>query len=198
MKSCHFSTSMRKCASATELAPSWRPKIFSGHDKPPGVIFQDANIKVTAAENNHFHFPPNSPGYGKYKSYALRFDTADRSIVFTGDTGPSEAISALAKGADVLVSEVNSVEEWKEQQIRIGRWQSMTVTQQEGSIRHMVEEHVTPEQVGEMAARAGVKTVILSHLPATGDPKDDYARFIGLVKKNFSGDVKIAKDLMEF
>ena len=34
-------------------------------------IFQDANVKVTAVENTHFHFPPGSPGYGKYKSYCL-------------------------------------------------------------------------------------------------------------------------------
>ena len=173
-------------------------KIFSGHNKEPGVIFQDDNIKVTAVENSHFHFAPGNPAYGKYKSYALRFDTADRSIVFTGDTGPSDAISALAKGADLLVSEVNSVEDFKARQIQIGRWQAMTPKQQEETIRHMIEEHVSPEQVGEMAARAGVKTVVLTHLPATADPKDEYARFEELVKKHFSGKVLIAKDLMEF
>jgi len=177
------------------LMPS---KIFSGHDLGSGTIFQDANIKVTAVENSHFNFRPGSPGYGKYKSYAYRFDTSDRSIVFTGDTGPSDAISTLAKGADMLVSEVNSVEEFKEQQIRIGRWQAMTPAQQAGSLRHMVEEHVSPEQVGLMAARAGVKTVVLTHLPATGNPKDEYARFEEQVRKHFSGQVLIAKDLMEF
>jgi ribonuclease BN (tRNA processing enzyme) len=173
-------------------------KIFSGHNKEPGVIFQDANIKVTAVENSHFHFAPGNPAYGKYRSYALRFDTADRSIVFTGDTGPSDAISALAQGADLLVSEVNSVEEFKARQIAIGRWQAMTPKQQEETIRHMIEEHVSPEQVGEMAARAGVKTVVLTHLPATADPRDEYARFVELVKKHFSGQVLVAKDLMEF
>jgi ribonuclease BN (tRNA processing enzyme) len=174
-------------------------KMFSGHDKQPGVIFQDSNFKVTAAENSHFHFEPGSPGYGKYKSYALRFDAADRSIVFTGDTGPSEAISMLAKGADLLVSEVAApLEEFKQRQIAIGRWQSMTPAQQEASIRHQIEEHVSPEQVGEMAARAGVKTVVLTHLPATADPKDEYARFGELVRKHFSGQVLIAKDLLEF
>lgn len=49
-----------------------------------------------------------------------------------------------------------------------------------------------------MAARAGVKTVVLTHLPATADPKDDYKRFGEQVKKHFSGQVLIAKDLMEF
>jgi len=49
-----------------------------------------------------------------------------------------------------------------------------------------------------MAARAGVKTVVLTHLPATADPKDEYARFGEVVKKHFSGPVLVAKDLMEF
>jgi ribonuclease BN (tRNA processing enzyme) len=173
-------------------------KIFSGHNKEPGVIFQDTNIKVTAVENTHFHFPMGNAAYGKYRSYALRFDSADRSVVFTGDTGPSDAISALAKGADLLFSEVNSVDEFRARNIEIGRWQAMTPKQQEETIRHMVDEHVSPEQVGEMAARAGVKTVVLTHLPGTADPKDEYARFGERVKKHFSGQVLIAKDLMEF
>ena len=173
-------------------------KVFFGHDKGTGAIYQDANVKVTAAENTHFNFPPGTPAYGKYKSYAYRFEAPDRVVVFTGDTGPSTAVTELAKGADLLVSEVNSVEEYKERQIKIGRWQSMTAEQQTASIRHMSEEHLTPDEIGTMAARAGVKTVLLTHLPATADPKDEYKRFAEQVKKHFSGQVLVAKDLMEF
>jgi ribonuclease BN (tRNA processing enzyme) len=174
-------------------------KVFSGHDAGVGTIFQDANVKVTAVENTHFNFQPGSPGYGKYKSYAYRFDAADRSVAFTGDTGPSDAIAELAKGADLLVSEVTtSIDELKVQQIRIGRWQQMTPEQQAGLIRHRMEEHLLPDEVGKLAARAGVKAVILTHIPPTGDPNDDYLRFVEQVKKHFSGEVLIAKDLMEF
>jgi ribonuclease BN (tRNA processing enzyme) len=173
-------------------------KGFFGHDTGTGAIYQDANVKVTAAENTHFNFPPGTPAYGKYKSYAYRFETPDRVIVFTGDTGPSAGVTELAKGADMLVSEVMSVEEWKEQQIKIGRWQSMTPEQQAASIRHLSQEHLTPDEVGKMATRAGVKTVVLTHLPATADSKDDYKRFGEQVKKHFSGQVLVAKDLMTF
>jgi ribonuclease BN (tRNA processing enzyme) len=173
--------------------------VFSGHDTGVGPIFQDANIKVTAAENTHFHFQPGSPGYGKYKSYAYRFDASDRSIVFTGDTGPSDAVVALAKGADVLVSEVTaSVDEYKQQQIKLGRWQSMTPEQQAGAVRHQIEEHLTAEEVGKMAARANVKTVVLTHIAATTNPNEDYVRFVEQVKRQFSGQVLVARDLMEF
>jgi len=173
-------------------------KVVFGHNTGTGAIYQDENVRVTAAENTHFNFPPGTPAYGKYKSYSYRFETPDRVIVFTGDTGPSAAVTELAKGADMLVSEVMSVDEWKEQQIKTGRWQSMTPEQQAASIRHMSEEHLTPEEVGKMAAHAGVKTVVLTHLPANADPKDDYKRFGEQIKKLFSGHVLIARDLMEF
>ena len=168
-------------------------KVFSGHDTGVGTIFQDANVKVTAVENSHFHFPPGSPGYGKYKSYTYRFDAADRSVVFTGDTGPSDAVAALAKGADLLVSELtNPVDDYKAQEIESGRWQQRTAEEQEALLRHHIEEHLLPDQVGKLAARANVKAVVLTHL------NDNYVRHVEEIKKHFSGQVLIAKDLMEF
>ena len=101
-------------------------KVFFGHDVGTGLVYQDANIKVTAVENTHFHHHPGSPAYGRHKSYSYRFETPDRVIVFTGDTGPSDAVTALAKDADILVSEVVSVEDVKEYAIRQGRWQAMS------------------------------------------------------------------------
>jgi ribonuclease BN (tRNA processing enzyme) len=173
-------------------------KIFFGHDAGTGLIYQDANVKVTAAENSHFNFRAGTPAYGKYKSYSYRFETADRVVVFSGDTGPSAALDELAKGADLLVTEVISAEEWKELQIKTGRWQSMTPEQQARALRREVEEHITPDEIGKLATRANVKTVVLSHfLPAT-DPKDDYARYGEQVSRHFSGKVLVAKDLMEF
>ena len=172
-------------------------KVFFGHDVGTGMVYQDSNIKVTAAENSHFHFPAGSPGYGKYKSYSYRFETADRVIVFTGDTGASDAVTALAKGADVLVTEVVSVEDVKEARVRDGRWGAMSESEQREYIRHMVEEHLTPEQIGVMASRAGVKTVILSHLTVRPD-SDDYTPWAEEVKKHFTGEVLVARDLMEF
>jgi ribonuclease BN (tRNA processing enzyme) len=172
-------------------------KVFFGHDVGSGLVYQDANIKVTAVENTHFHFHPDSPAYGKYKSYSYRFETPDRVIVFTGDTGASDAVTALAKGADILVTEVVSVDDVKEARIRDGRWQVMSAREQAEYIRHMVEEHLTPQQIGTMAARAGVKTVILSHLtPRAGT--DDYTPWAEEVKTHFSGQVLFANDLMEF
>jgi ribonuclease BN (tRNA processing enzyme) len=175
-------------------------RLFSGRDRGTGTVYRDANVKVTAVENTHFHFPSGSPAYGKYKSYSYRFEASDRVLVFTGDTGPSEAVTELAKGADVLITEVTylSPEEAIAQQIRTGQWARRTPAEQASYLRHNEREHLTPEEVGKMAAHAGVKTVVLSHLPATADPNDDYMRFIAEVNKNFTGPVLVARDLMEF
>src|SRR5262249_17273642 len=96
-----------------------------------------------------------------------------------------------------LISEVVSVDDVKEARIRDGRWQAMSEREQQEYIRHMIEEHLTPEQIGQMATRAGVKTVILSHLTPRPD-SDDYTPWAETVRKHFSGQVLVAKDLMEF
>lgn len=173
-------------------------EIFHAHEIGTGLVYRDDNVKVTAVENTHFHFEPGSPPYGKYKSYAYRFETPDRVIVFTGDTGPSDAVTELAKGADLLVSEVLSVDDVVQLFIRNGAWQAKTPDEQQGFIRHLKEEHLVPEDVGKLATKAGVKTVVLTHLPPTPTPNDDFQRYVAEVKKHFSGDVVVAKDLMAF
>jgi len=171
---------------------------FHGHDVGPGLIYQDQNVKVTAVENTHFHFEPGTPPYGKYHSYSYRFETPDRTVFFTGDTGPSDAVVELARGADLYVTETTSPEEVAELMKRNGAWQSKTPSEQEGWLRHMHEEHVTPADIGQMAAKAGVKAVVMSHLGPSPDPKDDYQRYIVEAKKFYAGPITIANDLMKF
>ena len=82
--------------------------------------------------------------------------------------------------------------------IRNGTWPGMTPEQQTAFMRHLTEEHLTPDEVGKLAARAGVKKVVLTHLLLTVTENDDYQRFVPEVKKHFSGEVVVAKDLMRF
>ena len=172
--------------------------IFHGHDVAPGVIYQDANVKVTAVENTHFHFQPGDPAYGKYHSYSYRFDTPNRVVFFTGDTGPSDAVVELAQGADLYVTECTSPEDVVALFKKTGAWQAKTPQEQEGFLRHMHEEHVTPDDIGKMAAKAGVKAVVMTHLGPTPNPNDDYQRFVDQAKKYYSGPITLAKDLMKF
>ena len=170
-------------------------QVFFGHDIGTGVVYEDANIKVMAVENSHFDFH-KGPAAGKHKSYAYRFETPDRVIVFTGDTGPSDAVTELAKGADLLVSETSSCEGRMQEMADDGRWQAMSPAEQAGIVRQMTQGHMTLDEIGKMATRANVKSVVLSHLTHKRD--GDYTPWTEEVKKHFSGQVFIAKDLMEF
>jgi len=113
------------------LAPLVRPhEIVEG-----GEIFKDDRVRVTAAPNDH---PPIR------HSFAFRFDSADRSIVISGDTRYSENVVKLARGADVLVHEVVSREFWE----RPGGPQPASV------VKHILASHTDATDVGRVAAAA--------------------------------------------
>jgi ribonuclease BN (tRNA processing enzyme) len=149
-----------------------------------GAVMSDDNVKVTAAVVEH---PPVKPALG------YRFDFHDRSIAFSGDTVPLDAMAQLAKGADVLVHEamyVPAVEAYVKEQVAKGRPVSV-----EAFMAHMRADHSPVEDVGRIAAQAGVKTLVLSHLtPAIDSIGDDTWR--APAAKNFSGEIIVAKDLM--
>ncbi|MEH0166794.1 MBL fold metallo-hydrolase [Paucibacter sp. JuS9] len=168
---------------------------FEGHDVAgDGVIFRDDRLVVTVVENSHYHGAGGAPKGGD-KSYSYRFDTADRSIVFCGDTGPSEALLRLAKGAEVLVCEVNELEAAM-QEFAAGSRLPPPALQ---AVRlHMERQHITPEQIGELAARAGVRTVVLTHISPGLDGETDASRYTAGVRKHFGGAVIAGRDLLEF
>jgi ribonuclease BN (tRNA processing enzyme) len=115
-------------------------------------------------------------------------------IVFTGDTGPSDAVTELAKGADLLVTPTSSFKERMELLTKTGRWQAMTPDQQ-ARVLAQAKRNITLEDIGKMATRANVKAVVLSHSNLkAGNPEG----WIAEVKEHFSGQVLVAKDLMEF
>jgi len=167
-------------------------QVFFGHDVGAGLVYQDANIKVTAVENTHYQFH-SGINVGKHKSYAYRFEAPDRVIVFAGDTGPSDAVTELAKGADLLVTPTSSFKERMQLMIETGRWQAMTPAQQDG-VFAQAKRNITLEDIGKMAARANVKTVVLSHSNLRADSGPAW---VAEVKQHFSGQVLVAKDLME-
>lgn len=171
-------------------------QVFFGHDVGTGLIYEDANIKVSAAENSHFSFHKGQAA-GMHKSYSYRFETPDRVIVFTGDTGHSDAVTELARGADLLVTSTSSCEDRKQGMIKDGRWQAMTPAEQEGIMQQATQGHMTLELIGKLASRAKVKTVVLSHLTQRFG-SDDYTPWAEEVKKQFFGEVLVAEDLMEF
>ena len=172
--------------------------LWKGHDVPPGLIYQDENIRVTAAANNHFDHHKDAQEASHEFSYSYKIQTAERTFVITGDTGPNPATEQLARGADILFSEINSVQERKQILIDSGQWQKMTPQEQDRIMVQASKGHLSAQEVGEMATRAGVKAVVLTHLTPRGGGNDDYSAWAEETRKYFAGPVTVAKDLMEF
>lgn len=127
-----------------------------------GPVTQDDNVRVSAILVEH---PPVNP------ALAYRFDFKDRSIAFSDDTAPLEAVAEMAKGADVLVHEtmyVPAVETYIRGMIAQGRPVNF-----EAFMAHMNADHTPSEDVGLIAQKAGVKTLVLSHLTPAIDSIDD-------------------------
>jgi ribonuclease BN (tRNA processing enzyme) len=70
----------------------------NAHEISPGVVYKDGNVTVTAFSVKHGEWGPRAFGY--------RFQTADRTIVITGDTSPSESVVEQCSGCDILMHEV--------------------------------------------------------------------------------------------
>jgi ribonuclease BN (tRNA processing enzyme) len=61
---------------------------------------------------------------------------------------------------------------------------------------HLMRSHSSTEQVGLVAARAGVRKLVLSHLvPAFPSITDDM--WLSDVRKNFQGEAMVGRDLQE-
>jgi ribonuclease BN (tRNA processing enzyme) len=144
-----------------------------------GAVFEDDRVRVTAALNYH---PPIA------HSFAYRIDTADRSIVISGDTTYSDNVVKLARGADVLVHEVLSRE----------YWERPDAPQPKSVIRHIVDSHTDVADAGRVAADAGVKTLVLSHyVPTEGPNTPTDEQWLAGARRHFKGEVLVGRDLME-
>jgi ribonuclease BN (tRNA processing enzyme) len=142
-----------------------------------GVVFSDDAVTVTAARVHH---PPIE------YAFAYRFDTSDRSVVFSGDTIRLDAVANLATGADVLVHEAMYTP-------AIERMAKLLNRPTWGE--DMFERHTSVEDAASVAAEAGVGTLVLNHLfpPDTSVPDESW---IERAHTRFSGSVIVGSDLL--
>jgi ribonuclease BN (tRNA processing enzyme) len=142
----------------------------------PVPFFEDDRVRVSATLVQHAPVFP---------ALAYRFDTEDGSVVFSGDTGPSENLVELATGADVLVHEVIA-----------GEWVAAGFPTprnpvDEAIYRHLVGQHTLVEDVGPLAERAGVGTLVLNHFVPAHHPVERWED----AAKGFSGRLVVGEDL---
>ncbi|HXQ11752.1 MAG TPA: MBL fold metallo-hydrolase [Caulobacteraceae bacterium] len=156
------------------------------HDLPTaGPVMQDENVKVTSVLVQH---PLVTPAYG------YRFDFHDRSIAFSGDTVPLDAVAQMAKGADVLVHEAINFVAVEASERRLLE-QGLLPASIEAVMHHMHDDHSPAEEVGRIAQEAGVRTLVLSHL-SPGDASVSDADWRAAAAQFFKGEIIVGHDLM--
>jgi ribonuclease BN (tRNA processing enzyme) len=152
-------------------------------------------MKVTARQNSHYSFAPGSDLDKRYKSLSFRFDAPERSIVYTGDTGPSRAVEELASGADLLVSEMIDLDSIMR---AFPNSRPAPPPPAQDMPRHLAEHHITPDQVGEIAGEAKVHELVITHLVSRNPTAADLMRYHAIIARHYSGPVMIAEDLDVF
>ena len=174
------------------------PDPFIAHEfNRAGLVFQDDKIRVTAVENSHYALMEASDR-AQLKSYSYRIETPHGVVVFTGDTGPSEAVAQLATGADVLIAEASyrdrdDLDQFMAARAANGHW---TTARTNTTRDHFLLGHLDTAAIGQLASKAAVKAVILYHYGPNG--KADQAAYVAGVKRYFAGPVFASDDLARY
>jgi len=159
-----------------------------------GVIFEDDLVRVSACHVEHIprEITP---------CFALRLDTPDgKSLVFSGDTAPTEALIALARDCDLLIHECTFPQKAIDFRSKagIGTW-----------------AHTSPFDLGKIATAANVRSLVATHfghfdttnpvlrkhlsrhMPIELVGPEFMADVIGDIRRNYQGPLQMAHDLMK-
>ncbi len=115
--------------------------------------------------------------HGDTPANAYRINYQGTSIVFSGDFDPSSLpnVIRLAQKATLLIC-------------------TCDVLDPPGSSAELYALHTPPQQIGELAAAAGVQSLLLSHLSPSIVKAQDQVR--QSISRAYKGDVQFATDLM--
>ena len=143
------------------------------HEIAPGQVFDDGNVTVTA-----FAVP-----HGDWEvAFGYRFQSADRSIVISGDTRASDAVVNACDGCDLLVHEVYSAERFR---TRPPAWQA-----------YHAKAHTSTTELADVARRAAPKQLLLYHQLFWGTTDE------GLIAETraagYKGPIRSAADLTRY
>lgn len=137
-----------------------------------GQVFEDGNLKVTA-------FPVDHGSWRHALGY--RFDTPERSIVISGDTGPSRSLVESARGCDVLVHEVYCQAGFDRQPAKWGRYHKSF--------------HTSTTELAAIAAEVQPKLLVLYHQLRWGCTDE---QLVAEIQAHWSGKVLSGNDLDVF
>jgi ribonuclease BN (tRNA processing enzyme) len=157
-----------------------QPKIpVWGPSDTPGRLSRayDLPMEPGMREEFEFHFFPGTVRIGPFEvtavpvdhpveAYGIRISVGDRTIAYSGDTGPTEALVDIARDADLFLCEAS---------FREGDANPPSL-------------HLTGAEGGDYAAKAGVGRLVLTHVPPWHDPAGMLAEAAG----RFDGPAELA------
>ncbi len=156
------------------------PQVWNWHQpENDGAYWQNFTPKIVSLEDgfNQTVSPGVSlqaahvyHGYGRHPAMGFRVETSSGVIAYTGDTGPCAGAHMLAQDADLLIADC---------QTRVGQ-------EYTGGYGHM-----GPRQCGDLALKAGVKTLWLTHYFGLDAPEVVLAE---VRAAGFFGTTKLAQD----
>ncbi len=145
-------------------------------DVATGLVASGRDWEVRAAVSAHVQ--PH------LECYCYRIDGPGRSVVYTGDTGYSEQVVALARGADVLIHMCS----WTDEEV---------AAQERAGIEPRDPFPSSPSVAARAAAEAGVRELVLTHMHVERlRSVEDRQGVVEAARRVFGGPVRLASDLM--
>lgn len=178
------------------LASAVRAQDLAAQMDTPTLVYEDAQIRVSAISVDHFQIPASYPMPLLPHAVAFRIEAGGRVFVYTGDTGPSKRLEVLARGADLLVSEVVHVAAMQQQLRR--SMPHLPPEQMDKMTQNIGRNHLEPQVVGQLATAAQVKAVVLTHFVPNPADMPDPQVYVRDVQAHFSGPVHLGRDLGSF
>jgi ribonuclease BN (tRNA processing enzyme) len=158
----------------------------------PGDEVEIDALRVSCCENTHYRGEA-AHGSAGHLSLSLRFDAPDRSVCVTGDTGPCTAVETLAQGVDLFVGEMMDVD------LTMSRVRAANPQMPEARVAmiaaHLGQHHLSPEDLGEMAARAGAQALVAVHFAPGMVTPQSAPGYLARVSAVFEGEVHLSEDL---
>ncbi|GAC1325638.1 MAG: MBL fold metallo-hydrolase [Thermoleophilaceae bacterium] len=133
---------------------------------PIREVLREGDLHVTSIAVDH----------GDVPAVAFRIEHAGHALVVSGDlASKNDNLQRLAAGADLLVYDT-------------------AVVDPPGSPKPLYDLHTPPRRIGEVAAAARVKSLLLSHLPPVVHKAK--AEVMKSVRASFKGETRFAADCL--
>ena len=169
---------LKKRKPFTIIGPKGITRFLEGLKKPYGT-WLDLPTGLMGIEEIHNEKPDRKEFKGftlvsaplRHTAQSIGFrieDHSGNSLVYSGDTGPCEELVDLARGAGLLILESSFPD------------------------GQAVDGHLTPSQAGEIATRAGVTRLVLTHFY----PECLQSEIEGQCRKTYQGELILATDFM--